>query len=457
MEPEELETNSEDSVSAKPKSLVGKILRYAVIGLVAVALAIGGWLGLTELRINSLIEQTQSSLASGDLQTAEDALSNLEGLDPTNNLLGSLQIELDYALKFATYEELLRSDDLDGALAQLGLANEIKPSSQIESLLGELVALQNSKANFEAGLKSLGSGDYKQAYSKFEMVTKEDLVRNQDSLTFYEEAVAGYLSESLLEVESKLGSNDLGAYKLASEVMRAFPDATGFSDLKSQAEESYGSKARVEAEKLVKSGFYISAFRLVDRVQADLSVTSPAARELGAWFDPIFEDAKESALKNDMAIDRDSFTDETRYYYKGTYRTIGSSLLAADRFRLYIIGKTNPRLALNVMLYQDDWVFANSIQANIDGTVWTIATDSLFGDDIERDNGSGYIWEYIYRYATDTDVSYMIQARESKKTVIRFQGDQGRSDFTVSSAMKIGIEKVLLAYLALGGSPSVLK
>jgi hypothetical protein len=108
------------------------------------------------------------------------------------------------------------------------------------------------------------------------------------------------------------------------------------------------------------------------------------------------------------------------------------------------------------MLYQDDWVFADSIQANIDGSIWTIATDTFFGDDIERDNMNGVIWEYTWRKADSSDVAYFLQARESKKTTIRFQGDR-TSDFAVTNAMKLGIEKVLLAYLELGGSTSILK
>jgi hypothetical protein len=108
------------------------------------------------------------------------------------------------------------------------------------------------------------------------------------------------------------------------------------------------------------------------------------------------------------------------------------------------------------MLYQDDWVFADSIQANIDGSIWTVATDSFFGDNIERDYGSGNIWEYTSRYASASDIDKFLEARESQRTVIRFQGDQDRSDFTVTSTMKRGIEKVLLAYLALEGSPSLL-
>lgn len=457
MEPLNPEEIAETSKSESVKPSARKILKFGVIGVVSIAVAAGAWIGFTELRISNSLEQAQSSLASGDLEGAEKALVELEELDPENELLESLQVDLDYSQRFASYVELLRLDDLDEALTELELASEIKPSSELENLSEDLSALMESKANFEAGLQALESGNYEEAYSKLEGVIQEDAVRYQDSLTYYDEAVDGYLASSLQEAKSKLGTNDLSAYRLASDVINEFPNAAGFSEVKSQAEQAHASQARVEAEKLVKSGFYISAFKLIDKTQSELGRTSSAVRELNNWFDPIFDNAKASALKNDMAVRTDSFTGNTSYHFKGTYRTIGNSLLAADRFMLFIAGKSNPRLVLNVMIYQDDWVFADSIQANIDGSIWTVATDSLFGDSIERDNAYGNIWEYTGRYASDSDVSYFLKARESKKTAIRFQGDQNSSDFTVTSTMKLGIERVLLAYLELGGSPSFLK
>lgn len=403
------------SVGEMKDNRSGKIVKYGVMGVASVALVIGGWIGFTELRIHNLLEETQRSLASGDIEAAENALDKLEQLDPTND------------------------------------------SSQLVSLSEDLAALQQSKAMFEAGLAFLQSRDYKQAYSKLDLVIKEDVLRYEDARNLYEEALGSHLEASLLEIESKLGSDDLGAYRLASEVMREFPDAIGFSDLKSRAEKSHASKVKGEAEKLVRSGFFISASKLIDKAQNELGGSSPAVRELNNWFDPIFKDAKSSALKNDMVARTDSFTGSTSYYYRGTYRTCcGGALQAADRFNLVIMGKSNPSLYLNVMLYQDDWVFADIIQANIDGSIWTIATDSYFGDSIERDNAYGSIWEYTGRIATSSDVSYFLKARESEKTKIRFQGDRNRSDFTVSDTMKLGIEKVLLAYLELGGSGSAL-
>lgn len=457
METEKLEESGNEALGVNPRSGSRKILMFGAIGLASVALVIGGWVGFTELRISSLLDQTQSSLESGDLETAENALSELEEVDPENENLESLQTELDYAMRFASYEERFANDDLDGALVQLEMANQIKPSPRLESLSKQLVALQQSKADFEAGRGFLESGNYKNAYSKLAAVSQDDAVRYKDALELYDEAVDGYLASSLQEAKSKLGSNDLGAYKLASDVISEFPDAAGFSELKSQAEQAHASQVRGEAEKLVKSGFYISAFKLLDKTQSELGRASSAVRELNNWFNPIFDNAKASALKNDMVAKTDSFTGQTRYYYKPTYRSCGGFCrYVADRFNFVLIGKTSPQIYLDVMLVQDDWVFADSIKANIDGEMWTIATDSFFGDNIERDNGRGDIWEYTWRQADKSDVSYFLKARESKRTIIRFQGD-GTSDFTVSSTMKLGVEKVLLAYLELGGSPSILK
>ena len=433
-----------------------RVIVFAALAVVSVAAISLGWLGFSEFRISSLVEQARISISSGQLVEAESEIRSLQELDPDNDSLEALQSDLDYSKRFQSFEEALVSDDLDTALSELELAIEIKPSEELETKREEVESLQASKGHFERGSEFFEAGYYNKAFSQFEQVIEEDEVRYKEALAFYDESVELYLSNSKAEIESELGDDDLSALKLALQVTDEFPQASDFEELKNQAQENYVAGVRAEAQEDVDSGFYISAYRAIDQAQNNLGRDSSAAGELSDWFDPIFENAKESALKNDMAKRTDSFTGTTRYYYRGTYRTIGNSLLARDRFRLYIVGENNPRLALNVMLYQDDWVFANSIQANIDGSIWTVATDSFFGDNIERDNGSGYIWEYTYRYASESDVSYFLEARESKKTVIRFQGDQGRSDFTVSSTMKRGIEKVLLAYLALGGSTSII-
>lgn len=455
MESNNSENLEETKAPGNQSSPSKRVLIFGALTVVSVAAISLGWLGFSEFRINSLVDQTRSSITDGQLEDAESNITALQELDPDNESLPELQSELDFSTRFQAYENALVADNLDTALSELQLAIEIKPSNELEIAKEEVESLQDSKGHFERGSELFEAGSYKMAFAQFEQVIEADSVRYEEAQELYDESVDFYLGESKAAIESELGKNDLRALKLASQVTDDFPQASDFEELRIKAEKGYASSVRAEAEKHVDSGFFISAFKTVDKAQSELGQNSSAARELGDWFNPIFEDAKESALRNDMVKRTDSFTGSSDYYYRGTYRTIGDFLLAQDRFRLGIEGESNPRLFLDVMLYQDDWVFADSIQANIDGSIWTVATDSFFGDSIERDNGSGYIWEYTYRYASASDIDKFLQARESKRTVIRFQGDQGRSDFTVTSTMKRGIEKVLLAYLALGGSSSL--
>jgi tetratricopeptide (TPR) repeat protein len=457
MESNDLDSESPHEGDTKRAFPVRKFLKYGAIALAALLVITGGWLIVNEVRVSGLINEVRTSIDAGDVEIAESAFDELVGVDPDNEILDELEADLNFALRFAEYRNFLSKDELDGALSQLGLASDIKGSPEVDKLLEQLVVLKESKSHFKSGLDSLGSNKFKDAYFHFAQVNEIDVLRFEEAQDLYSQSVSGYLDEALTDIAAFLGKNDLGAYKLATEVMANFPDAEGFTELRDSAGQSYANDARLEAEKLVEKGFYISAFKRVESAKAGIGVTSPPSKELSSWFNPIFDKAKDSALDNDMAVRADSFTGSTSYYYKGTYRTCcGGLLRAADRFNLVIQGKSNPQLHLNVMLYQDNWVFADSIKANIDGSMWTIATDSFFGDSIERDNGNGSIWEYTYKKVSISDVSYFLNARESQKTVIRFQGDRGYSDFAVSNTMKLGVEKILLAYLALGGSSSVI-
>jgi hypothetical protein len=457
MESNDLDSERPNDGATKRASPVRRFLKYGAIALAASLVITGGWLIVNEVRVSGLINQVRTSIDAGDAGLAESAFNELMGVDPDNEILDELEADLNFALRFAEYRDFLSKDELDGALSQLGLASDIKGSPEVDKLLEQLVVLKESKSHFTSGLDSLGSNKFKDAYLHFAQVNEIDVLRFEEAEELYSQSVSGYLDEALTDTAAFLGKNDLGAYKLATEVMANFPDAKGFSELRDSAGQSYANDARLEAEKLVKKGFYISAFESVESAKAEIGATSPPSKELSSWFNPIFDKAKDAALDNDMAVRVDSFTGSTSYYYKGTYRTCcGGALQAADSFNLVITGKSNPRLYLDVMLYQDDWVFADSIKANIDGSMWTVASDSLFGESIERDNAYGRIWEYTYRKASISDVSYFLNARESQKTLIRFQGDRGYSDFAVSNTMKLGVEKILLAYLALGGSSSVI-
>ena len=402
----EITENTSDNAKQPRRNLKFLVWIFAIP-----ALLVGSFIGTRAFLISSAVASYQNAFDQQEFETARKAIEDLERFDSENPLIESGSRDISISELEIRFQASLEVDELDTARDLLDEILELDTSNAkpFDDFDEELSALIESKDSFLAGASAFNNEDFARAIPLFRGVVPSDELR-------------------YAEAQSKLA----------------------------QASSTFAAGLSKSVKQLVSKGFYISAHLEMEEANEILGPGSDSLQEITGWFTERFENAKANALNNEMAVRKDSFTGNVSYYYKPTYVTCcGGSLQAADRFRLVIRGDSNPWLQFNVMIYQDDWVFAEEIKANIDGEMWTIATDAFFGDTIERDNGSGSIWEYIYREATNDDIRYLIKARESKQTLVRFQGDKSKSDLTVTGRMKDGIEQVLLAYLALGGRLSL--
>ena len=97
----------------------------------------------------------------------------------------------------------------------------------------------------------------------------------------------------------------------------------------------------------------------------------------------------------------------------------------------------------------DNWLFFEKITISIDGENY-YKTYSYY--DVERDNGSGDVWEWVDISPTNADIEMLKKIADSKETIVRFQGDNYHYDLTVKSSDKTAINQVLTAYEALKNS-----
>lgn len=97
----------------------------------------------------------------------------------------------------------------------------------------------------------------------------------------------------------------------------------------------------------------------------------------------------------------------------------------------------------------DNWLFFEKITISIDGENY-YKTYSYY--DVERDNGSGDVWEWVDISPTNADIEMLKKIADSKETIVRFQGDNYHYDLTVKSSDKTAISQVLTAYEALKNS-----
>jgi hypothetical protein len=116
------------------------------------------------------------------------------------------------------------------------------------------------------------------------------------------------------------------------------------------------------------------------------------------------------------------------------------------------IGKKNDTVWLRFrMAYcASDWLFVHSAVFKVDGEKYELHYGIL--DDWERKYSSSvqewkdvvvdaYIWNIINKIA------------DSEKTLMRYEGQQSSSDREISTAEKLALKDVILAYQAMGGKP----
>lgn len=112
-----------------------------------------------------------------------------------------------------------------------------------------------------------------------------------------------------------------------------------------------------------------------------------------------------------------------------------------DEFSIYISGtRTSVGNVRFIARYAgSDWVFFTTIIVNVDGRVFNLDF-SYF--DVKRDNGSGGVWEWIDIVPSSENLSMLKSIADSKSTIVRFQGDDYKSDRELTAKEKKAISDV---------------
>lgn len=136
----------------------------------------------------------------------------------------------------------------------------------------------------------------------------------------------------------------------------------------------------------------------------------------------------------------------TWYYDKGTpqYTNYNS-------FHLYM-GKEKtgkPWLRFRIQYTADDWLFIQSYVIKTDNDSYTISTS--YGE-VETDHGSGDIWEWYDVPMNNRLYNIVKDVIKSKTVKLRHNGKQYYKDRTITEKEKQGLQNMLDAYEALGGS-----
>lgn len=150
------------------------------------------------------------------------------------------------------------------------------------------------------------------------------------------------------------------------------------------------------------------------------------------------------ALLANMRVEKDEVRGLTFYYSK-------TQPYYADE-RCYVlpyIGQDSTHTWLCAQYHYmdyDNWVFWTNLTFAVDDQRYYKYFNYF---DVVRDNDTE-VWEYVNTAdVTEDDIEMFWAIANSEKTIVRFEGDEYYSDFTVSQADKDAIREVLTAYEAL--------
>jgi TFIIF-interacting CTD phosphatase-like protein len=109
---------------------------------------------------------------------------------------------------------------------------------------------------------------------------------------------------------------------------------------------------------------------------------------------------------------------------------------------------SKPWLRFRIQYKGDDWLFIENYNIKTDNDTYTFTPTKR----VERDNGSGDIWEWCDESLNSRTYTMIQDVIKSKSVKIRHNGRQYYKDRRVSSREKAALKNVLDAYEALGGN-----
>jgi hypothetical protein len=136
-------------------------------------------------------------------------------------------------------------------------------------------------------------------------------------------------------------------------------------------------------------------------------------------------------------------TDEVRQSVSYTHKDSAEFVNKSTEMYCYVIREkdASPVLRLHLQYVADDWLFIQRFLVRVDDRTFVV-TPPRFGG-VERDNSGGKIWEW-YDQVADKDTLEMLTAvANSRKAIVRFEGDKYQKDLEITDADRERIGLVL--------------
>ncbi len=246
-------------------------------------------------------------------------------------------------------------------------------------------------------------------------------------------------AERVKQLQQRVSQLDTEVTTLRAELD---DERNGPEKMLGQAKSQLQAKAFVEAkgilERLVSrhpgTAQAGEASTLLQQVESAIAAEQEAER--------LARKQKEAQAKAAMAKLDKNLVKKTDEFNGITWVTHKNEPVLAQKMALYFGMKENSAdtfpLRLKFQYYSDSWLFVRKVSIKADEQ--TFALDGL---DFKRDNSGGSIWEWSDNSVSDFKMLDAVLS--AKKVLIRFDGQQYYSDFTLPEAQKTAMRDIVLA------------
>ena len=121
-----------------------------------------------------------------------------------------------------------------------------------------------------------------------------------------------------------------------------------------------------------------------------------------------------------------------------TRQWVGAYIMAPDQ--------GGPTMRFAIYYTADDWLFIERYLLKVDGVSFAFKPETFGDDAVERDNGSGDIWEWWDVVAEGDKLGVLEALAAAKTATIRYEGRQYYRDRSIGPAERAAIKRTLAAY-----------
>lgn len=310
------------------------------------------------------------------------------------------------------------------------------------------VTLESESAieNAESLVEALSEEDYKQV----------------EGLEVLAKARETYETLSIEELINSIGTVSLNSQSAIKKARKAYANAnesvkervSNYSLLETAENQLLEMKIEIAEKSISDIGTVtLDSLSAIEMAEEKYNALDSSGRKKVSNYDILVDAKKEynrllkqnnkqkynSALSR-MTIEKDEVTKATFYVPKRMPYYINSR---CEMLPYIGINSNNHWMKLRFNYAGDDWVFFKQATIAVDDDRYYKSFEYF---DITHDNGGGMVGEMIDIDPTSDDIKMLRKIVASKKTIVRFEGDDFHYDYTMTDSDKSAIKDILTIF-----------